>query len=368
METISKVVLIILVFSKVIGGGWFGSKHKGEVHNAYVVNTNGKNMKVAILPLENVSKDPNATKKVTWNLVTYLSGSGAYDVIEPGVVEKALVDLKVRALTEINADVAKKLGETLKCDALLLGIIMEYGDTRVGNDTYPVISLNLRLVDTQTASILWTSTLTKTGGEKSRSIFSASKSIPLETLMLSATKSLTQNMLKQKTKIYLAWNEHKKKEGETAVAEAGKSDPAATASGPVLSGIEGKKFTQDDLKGLLVDVEGYSKSEVIFKKLIHNRVETTYSKNSTLIRVEIVDYEDKEHATKLVSHYYEQGNEIKINGSLAAQTKPSPFEYLHLGVPFGQIGIYVGGSKKSEEDMKAFVKSLLEGIQSKAAS
>ena len=112
--------------------------------------------RVAILPFDNVSGDPDAAKRITNILLTQLfSKNKVIKVVELGEVEKALIEERVRNTGEIDIETAKKLGKALNVEYLILGSVVEYKMVRIGNNDYPVVGVTARALDAKTGSIIW---------------------------------------------------------------------------------------------------------------------------------------------------------------------------------------------------------------------
>lgn len=121
--------------------------------------------KLALLEFSNISKDKNATDKLTYIFTMELITSGQFKVIEPGEVEKALKEVKVRAKGGINtleiAD-AQKIGEAMGVDAVILGSIDTF---EMGKKDDPVISMNFHMLDTKDGSLIWQVDYIATGSD-----------------------------------------------------------------------------------------------------------------------------------------------------------------------------------------------------------
>jgi curli biogenesis system outer membrane secretion channel CsgG len=118
---------------------------------------------VAVLPFENLVSDKLAADRVQKIFFTVLLESGAFEVMEPGHVLQAVrrAQMDPGALT---IDDIKKLGQTLKVQALFLGSVIEYDDGRMGGGVAaPRVKLHLRMVDTETATTLWSATPSQSG-------------------------------------------------------------------------------------------------------------------------------------------------------------------------------------------------------------
>jgi TolB-like protein len=111
--------------------------------------------RVAILPFDNVSDDSDAAKRITTIFLTQLFAKEEFEVMELGEVEKVLIEERVRNTGEIEIAVAKKLGEKLNVDYLILGSVVEYKLVHIGNNDYPVIGITARAIDTKTGQLVW---------------------------------------------------------------------------------------------------------------------------------------------------------------------------------------------------------------------
>lgn len=111
--------------------------------------------KLAILEFDNISKDKSAGEKLAYLFSIELITSGQFKVVEPGEVEKALKEVKIRAKGGIStmeiADV-QKVGEALGVDAVILGSIDTF---EMGKKEDPIISMDIHMLDTKDGSLVW---------------------------------------------------------------------------------------------------------------------------------------------------------------------------------------------------------------------
>jgi len=56
-----------------------------------------------------------------------------------------------------------KLGAFLKADAVITGVVREYGEVRSGTSVANVISMSIQLIETGTGKIVWSASSTKGG-------------------------------------------------------------------------------------------------------------------------------------------------------------------------------------------------------------
>ena len=118
---------------------------------------------VAVLPFETLVQDKLAGERVQKILFTELLLSGGFEVTEPGQVLQALRRAQVDPAS-LTPDDIKRLGKELKVQALFLGSILEYDDGRgSGSVPAPRVKLQLRMVDTETATTLWSAMPSRSG-------------------------------------------------------------------------------------------------------------------------------------------------------------------------------------------------------------
>ncbi len=152
---------------------------------------------IAILPFDNLSEEPDAAKRITTILLTELfSRSETFNLMELGEVEKALIDERVRSTGEIEVEVAKKLGEKLNVDYLILGSVVEYKFVRDGNNDIPVIGIAARAIDTKTGKLYWSDHQFGRGNQKEK-IFGIGRIVSLSQLSEIIIKKLADSFEKR---------------------------------------------------------------------------------------------------------------------------------------------------------------------------
>ena len=118
---------------------------------------------VAVLPFANLTTDKNASDRVRDALETSLMSTGAIYVVPAGEVARGISRARMMDPTAPSTDEAKQLGSILKVQAVMVGTIREYGEVRSGSATANVISLSVRMIETQTGREIWSAASTKGG-------------------------------------------------------------------------------------------------------------------------------------------------------------------------------------------------------------
>jgi hypothetical protein len=118
---------------------------------------------VAVLPFVNLSKDQLAGERVRDAFNTMLMASGALYAVPVGEVARGIAAAGMANPTTPSADEVVKLAKSIKVDAVISGVIKEYGDVRSGTSSADVISLSLQMMEGQTGRVIWSAGTTQGG-------------------------------------------------------------------------------------------------------------------------------------------------------------------------------------------------------------
>jgi TolB-like protein len=132
---------------------------------------------IAVLPFENFTKDGFADEKMRRIVITELLLRGI-DIIEPGEVTKLLDELNLQSLHSIKTKEIQKVGEILGVDAVMSGYVESFGISKGINVTYPEVTINLMLLETNSGNIIW-SVRHSTGGASFWTRHFGAEGIPL---------------------------------------------------------------------------------------------------------------------------------------------------------------------------------------------
>jgi hypothetical protein len=118
---------------------------------------------VAVLPFSNLSRDASAAERVREIFSSMLLASGSVYVLPPGEVVRGYSRLNITDPRAPSVEEITKLGGVLKADAILRGVVKEYGEVRSGSSSGNVVSVGLEMYETSTGKIIWSATSTKGG-------------------------------------------------------------------------------------------------------------------------------------------------------------------------------------------------------------
>jgi hypothetical protein len=118
---------------------------------------------VAVMPFENLTKETLASSRVRDVFMNMLLSTGALYVLPAGEVARGMVRAGIEKATAPSAEDAVKLGGVVKADAVITGVVREYGEVRSSTTTANVVSLSLQMIETQTGKVVWTASSTQGG-------------------------------------------------------------------------------------------------------------------------------------------------------------------------------------------------------------
>jgi len=120
---------------------------------------------VAVLPFTNLSGQRNVEERVRDVFMNMLLATGGVYVLPTGEVARGIS--RAQATTGGGAtpsvEEIQKLGSVLGADAVITGVVKEYGEVRSGTAAANVISISLQLLEVQSGRIVWVGSTTKGG-------------------------------------------------------------------------------------------------------------------------------------------------------------------------------------------------------------
>lgn len=125
---------------------------------------------LGVLPFANLTADRFAGEKVQSAFITELFLTNRFQVMEPGEFNaRATAVLKaagVQPTQELPLDQIKTIGEKTGVQGVIEGTVREYTMIKVGQADYPLISLNVRMIDVPTGNVVWMASYSLKGGPK----------------------------------------------------------------------------------------------------------------------------------------------------------------------------------------------------------
>jgi hypothetical protein len=121
---------------------------------------------VGIVPFSSLGRDRLGGQKVTNVFFNELLRTEFAEVKDTGQFQAAMRRIRGNTPPETpwsSADLAQ-LGEDTNVQGVFIGIVREYEMTSVRQDSYPLVSLEVRLLDAVTGRVVWSASHTRRGG------------------------------------------------------------------------------------------------------------------------------------------------------------------------------------------------------------
>ena len=119
--------------------------------------------KVAVLPFTNNTGDKFAAQRLRDITTTQILAMGIFDVVDKGVVDSALHEMAIGKNMPMGTPILKRLGQRLGVQAFIDGTVNDIGTNKAGPFSYPEVSLTLKLIDSESAEVLWQASAHRNG-------------------------------------------------------------------------------------------------------------------------------------------------------------------------------------------------------------
>jgi TolB-like protein len=123
----------------------------------------GSLQSVAVLPFQNLTSAQEAGERVRDTFMGMLLATGAVYVLPPGEVARGLSKLSRISAEGPSTDQIKQLGTILDVDAVITGVVREYGSVRSGATSANIVSVSLQMIEVQSGLIVWSASSTQGG-------------------------------------------------------------------------------------------------------------------------------------------------------------------------------------------------------------
>lgn len=118
---------------------------------------------VAVVPFQNLSGNDDASERVRDTFMGMLLATEALYVLPPGEVARAMARTGAFPPQGPSAEQIKKLSGILEIDAVITGVLREYGAIRSGTSSANVVSLSVQMIESSSGRVIWSASSTKGG-------------------------------------------------------------------------------------------------------------------------------------------------------------------------------------------------------------
>jgi len=118
---------------------------------------------VAVMPFANLTADKLAGQRVRDTFMTSLMSTGVVYVIPAGEIDRGILRIKLANPISPSGEDIAKLSSIVKADAVITGVVREFGLVRSGQASAGVISMSMQLTESQSRKVVWTASTTQGG-------------------------------------------------------------------------------------------------------------------------------------------------------------------------------------------------------------
>jgi len=118
---------------------------------------------IAVMPLSNQTREQTAADRVRDVFINKLLSTGAAYVLPVGEVKRGITRAGISDPTSPSPEEIVKFAGIVKADAVITGVVKEYGEVRSGTSSATSIALSMQMFEAQTGRVVWSASSTKGG-------------------------------------------------------------------------------------------------------------------------------------------------------------------------------------------------------------
>jgi hypothetical protein len=118
---------------------------------------------VAVLPFQDLTRTKEAAQRVRDTFMVMLLATEAVYVLPAGEVARGISKVGAFGREGPSVDQIRQLGGILQAEAIITGVLREYGSVRSGATSANVVSLSLQMMETSSGRVIWSASSTKGG-------------------------------------------------------------------------------------------------------------------------------------------------------------------------------------------------------------
>lgn len=118
---------------------------------------------IAVMPFVSLARDNVAAERVRDVFINGLLATGAVYVVPVGEVARGVARVEIANPVAPSPEEVVRLAGIIKVQAVITGVLKEYGEVRSGTTSANIISVSLQMMEAQTGKIVWSASTTKGG-------------------------------------------------------------------------------------------------------------------------------------------------------------------------------------------------------------
>jgi len=117
----------------------------------------------AVMPFVSLARDNIAAERVRDVFISNLLATGAVYVVPVGEVARGVARAELANPAAPSPEEVVKLANIIKVQAVITGVLKEYGEVRSGTASANIISVSLQILEAQTGKVVWSASSTEGG-------------------------------------------------------------------------------------------------------------------------------------------------------------------------------------------------------------
>lgn len=118
---------------------------------------------IAVMPFLNLTSNKLAAERVRNTFMTSLMSTGVVYVIPSGEVARGIRRAGLEQPVAPAVEDVVKLAAIIRADAVITGVLREYGEVRSGTTTANIISMSMQMIERESRKVVWSAETTKGG-------------------------------------------------------------------------------------------------------------------------------------------------------------------------------------------------------------
>jgi hypothetical protein len=118
---------------------------------------------IAVMPFLSLARDNVVAERVRDVFINDLLATGAIYVVPVGEVARGVSRAEISNPTAPSPEEVVKLGTIIKVQAVMTGVVKEYGEVRSGTTSANIVSVSLQMMEGTTGKVVWSASSTKGG-------------------------------------------------------------------------------------------------------------------------------------------------------------------------------------------------------------
>ena len=150
---------------------------------------------IAVMPFVSLARDNIAAERVRDVFINDLLATGAVYVVPVGEVARGVARVEIANPAAPSPEEVVKLAGIIKVQAVITGVLKEYGEVRSGTTSANIVSVSLQMMEVQTGKVVWSASSTKGGISISDRLFGGGGQ-PMNKITTKAVEDLINKLFK----------------------------------------------------------------------------------------------------------------------------------------------------------------------------